>query len=86
MQEQAIRSGEPDQYLRLTAARAERITVRRRLLAAAVLGGAGALVALWTFAPPWLLAVLAGRGPAGVARSADPGAGADRARRSGRTG
>lgn len=58
LREQAIRSGEPDQYLRLTAARAERITVRRRLLAAAVLGGACALVALWTFAPPWLLAVL----------------------------
>ncbi|MEV1294349.1 cell division protein FtsK [Pseudonocardia sp. NPDC049635] len=58
LREQAIRSGEPDHYLRLTAARTERIAVRRRLLAAAVLGGAGALVALWTFAPPWLLAVL----------------------------
>lgn len=58
LREQAVRAGEPDQYLRLSKARAERVAARRRLLLAGGLAAAGVGVALWTFAPEWLLAIL----------------------------
>lgn len=58
LREQAIRSGESDQYLRLEAAHTERVRARRRLLLAGLLGLAGGAVALWTLAPGWLLAVV----------------------------
>ncbi|MFC7659584.1 hypothetical protein ACFQV8_28975 [Pseudonocardia benzenivorans] len=55
----AIRGGEADQYLRLAAARADRVRARRRLAVVAVLAGAAGLVALDTWAPGWLLGLLA---------------------------
>ncbi|OLM09293.1 TraB protein [Pseudonocardia sp. Ae706_Ps2] len=58
LREQAIRSGESDQYLRLETAHTERVQARHRLLLAGLLGLTGAAAALWTFAPTWLLAVL----------------------------
>jgi DNA segregation ATPase FtsK/SpoIIIE, S-DNA-T family len=59
LREGAIRAGEPDQYLRLTAARAERVRVRRRLLAAVVLAAGGGVLALHVWAPTWLVLTLA---------------------------
>lgn len=55
----AVRDGESDQYLRLSAARAERVRVRRRLAFTAVLGSAAGLLVLHTLAPAWLVWTLA---------------------------
>jgi S-DNA-T family DNA segregation ATPase FtsK/SpoIIIE len=56
---QAIRGGEADQYLKLTAARADRARVRRRLALAGVLAATAGVFALHAFAPGWLVLVLA---------------------------
>ena len=58
LREAAIRASEPDQYLRLTAARADRVRVRRRLLTAAVLAASGGLLAVHVWAPTWLVLTL----------------------------
>jgi DNA segregation ATPase FtsK/SpoIIIE, S-DNA-T family len=59
LRETAIRGGESDQYLRLLAARAERVRVRRRLAFVGVMLGAAGLLVLHAFAPTWLVLVLA---------------------------
>ena len=55
LRETAIRAGEPDQYLRLMAARAERVRVRRRLASAVVLAAGAGVLALHVWAPTWLV-------------------------------
>ncbi len=69
----AVRAGESDQYLRLAAARADRVRARRRLVAGALAGiaaGGAVLAAVGEYAPPgtlpavpgWLVAVLVAAG------------------------
>ena len=61
LREDAIRAGESDQYLRLAAARADRMRVRRRLVVAGMLAARRHRLALQVFAPARLMAALSGR-------------------------
>ena len=55
LRDNAIRAGESDQYLRLVAARADRMRVRRRLVAAGTLAAGAVVLALHVWAPDWLV-------------------------------
>jgi S-DNA-T family DNA segregation ATPase FtsK/SpoIIIE len=55
LRESTIRAGESDQYLRLMAARADRVRVRRRLVAAGTLAAGAVVLALHVWAPDWLV-------------------------------
>lgn len=57
LRDAAVRAGDADQYMRLTAARTDRVRARRRLAFVAVLG-AGAVV-VHTVVPTWLILVAA---------------------------
>jgi S-DNA-T family DNA segregation ATPase FtsK/SpoIIIE len=58
LRENAVRMGEGDQWLRIAAAREQRVRVRRRLALAGALAAAGGAVALYAFAPPWAVAAV----------------------------
>lgn len=62
LRDNAIQGGESDQYLRLIAARADRVRVRRRLAFVGVMLGAAGVLMLHAFAPLWLIGVLAAAG------------------------
>ncbi|GAA5130190.1 FtsK/SpoIIIE domain-containing protein [Pseudonocardia adelaidensis] len=58
LRDAAVQAGDIDRYVRLTEARADRVRLRRRAaFTGAVLAAAGG-IALWAFAPGWLLVVL----------------------------
>ncbi|MHA6628358.1 FtsK/SpoIIIE domain-containing protein [Pseudonocardia sichuanensis] len=58
LRDAAVQAGDIDRYVKLTEARADRVRLRRRAaFTGAVLAVAGG-VAVWAFAPAWLLVVL----------------------------
>lgn len=72
LRENAVRLGEGDQWLRIAAAREQRVRVRRRLALAGVLAGAGGIVALYAFAPPWAVAAMVAVGVLALGRVGTP--------------